>query len=59
MGNLTTPHARHNTTSGDHDLPDVTVRLVRAPDGSTSLVAIRNALAWVIRRPFLFTTDVD
>ncbi len=44
---------------GDHDAPDTTIRLVRAPDGSTSLVAIRNALAWVSRRPFLFPEDLD
>jgi len=45
------------TTS--HDDPDVTVRLVRRPDGSTYLAMVRNAHPWVLRKPILESVDVD
>lgn len=45
---------------GAHDDPDVTVRLVRHPDGSSSLVALRGAVCpWVLRRRWLTPEDFD
>ena len=41
------------------DDPAVTVHVVRKPDGSTFLVAIRNALPWVLRREYLLPEDLD
>ncbi len=36
-----------------------TVRLVRNPDGTSRIIVLRNALPWVLRRPYLLACDVD
>ncbi len=38
---------------------EVTVRLVRHPDGTTSLVRIPTALPWVLRWRYLVAADLD
>jgi len=46
--------------SGTHDDPDITVMLVRHPDGSTSLTYLRGAVcAWVLRRSHLLAADLE
>lgn len=45
---------------GEHDADDVTVRLVRRPDRSSSLVVLRGAVCpWVLRRRWLTPEDLD
>ena len=44
---------------GNPDAGPVTLKLVRRPDGTSFLVAIRCPHPWVLRRPWLHPEDVD
>ena len=39
--------------------PLPTVRVIRWPDGSSTLTRILNAHPWVLRKPWLVPEDVD
>ncbi len=58
-----TPNVHNSTRPRNAALPrwddGATVKVVRRPDGTAFLVAIRCPLPWVLRRPYLVPEDVD